>query len=258
MRKIQKNNNYWDIFIELVRTDFIMRYHNSVLGFIWVILKPLLTFLIIFLVFSRIFKSNDPYYHLNLLLGILIYSFFAESTLQGIKALFEKSTIILKVNFPKVITIFASTTNSLISLIFGFLVFISFWFIEFSPNSLIYIPYFFFLICTLTVLIIGISFFLSIVYIKLRDLYSIWEVLLQLLFYSTPIIYPLTIIPDSIQKIAMLNPLAIVVVQSQKTLINGQAPDFSYLIYLIILSLAIFASGFLFFNKFIHKIAEDF
>ena len=141
MSKSKFRGNTGDLFYELIRTDFILRYHNSLLGFIWVLLKPFLIFVILVTVFSLVFKIQDRLYPLNLLLGILIYSYFAEATLRGITSLTEKSTIIIKVNFPKVIVIFTSVVNSFISFFFGFLVFLVFWFLAKPDGSLLNLPH---------------------------------------------------------------------------------------------------------------------
>ena len=258
MSKPKFRGNTWDLFYELVRTDFIIRYHNSVLGFIWVLLKPFLIFSILVVVFSWVFKSQDQFYHLNLLLGLLLYSYFAESTLRGVTSLTEKSTIILKVNFPKIIAILTSVVNSFISFFFGFLVFLLFWFWSKPIDSLSNLPYFLLLIIIFTNIIIGLNFFLSIVYTKLRDLFSIWEVLLQLIFYSSPIIYPLTLVPDKFKSLFLLNPLSIIITESQKALITGKAFSWAHLNYALVASIFLSISGYLFFQKNIKRIAENF
>jgi len=256
--KQKKLNNHWDIFYELVRTDFTMRYHNSVLGFIWVLLKPLLTFLIIFAVFSWIFKSNDPYYALNLLLGILLYSYFSEATLRSVTCLQEKSSIILKVNFPKIISLITSITNSFIGFLSGFLIFIVFWLFIQPPASLINLPYFFLQILILSGLILGLSFFLSIIYTKLKDLLSIWEIILKLIFYAAPIIYPLSIMPAKIQKLLFFNPLAIIIVESRSALVANQTFVWSRTLYALIITSLLLIAGFKYFQKNIKQVAENF
>src|SRR3989344_5703318 len=115
MSKSIFKGNRWDLFYELVRTDFVMRYHNSVLGFIWVLLRPFLLYLIIVTVFSFLFKSHDPNYQLNLLLGLLLYNYFAESTLRGVTSLYDRSSVILKINFPRIVAVYTSVANSFIS-----------------------------------------------------------------------------------------------------------------------------------------------
>lgn len=259
MKKNLPQSNIFDLFFELVRTDFKTRYNNSILGFLWVLLKPLLLFLIIFLVFSYFFKQQIPNYHLNLLLGILLFSYFSEGTVRGLTSIFDKSNVILKVNFPRIIALLASVVNSLINFLAGFIVFLIFWSFSGSTHfSILNFLYFIGLIITLTMLILGLSFFTSIIYIKLRDLSSIWEVLLQLTFYATPIIYPLHFIPQSIQRLAFLNPLTSIVTESQSALIYPAPLHYKALISVIISSILLMILGYLFFNKHIRRVAEYF
>ena len=249
---------YTDLFFELVRTDFKMRYHNSILGFFWVLLKPFLIFLIILAVFSWLFNNQDPFYYLNLLLGILLYSYFAEGTLRGVTCLYDKSSIILKVNFPKVIAVLTSVANSFISFFAGFMVFLIFWLIGRPIESFSGFGYLILQIIILSILILGLSFFSSIIYTKLRDLQSIWEVLLQLLFYSTPIFYPITIIPDRFRQLFLLNPLAVIITESRSALITGQTYSWQQSLYALTVVLLLLFLGFWFFQKNVKKVAENF
>jgi len=209
-------------------------------------------------VFSLAFKIEDRLYPLNLLLGLLLYSYFAEATIRGISSLTEKSTIILKVNFPKSVAVFTSVVNSFISFFFGFLAFLGFWFWVKPDGSLLNLPYFFFLVLILTILIIGLNFFLSIVYTKLKDLLSIWEVLLQLLLYLSPIIYPLSLVPVRYQAIFLLNPLAIIITQARAVLVTGEVFDWQLVSYAFGLAVMILIFGWYFFQKQIKKITDNF
>ena len=252
--KIKKNTV--DLFYELTRTDFVMRYQNSVLGFAWVLLRPFLLFLILVFVFSWFFNSHDPNYRYNLLLGVIIFSYFSEATNRGIVSLKEKSAIILKVNFPKTLAIYTSVVNSFISFFFSFLVFLLFWLLTKPVTTSINLPYFLIQIFSLSCLIAGLNFFIGIIYINLRDLSSIWELLLRLLFYGTPIIYPLSSIPAQYKKIFLLNPLAVIISESRKALINGEMFSWGQTIYALLLALMILLFGFHFFRKNIKFIAE--
>lgn len=258
MNKERLKGNNWDLFYELVRTDFVMRYHNSVLGFVWVLLKPLLLFLILMVVFSWFFNNQDPYYKLNLLLGIIIYSYFQEAVLRGVTCLYEKSSIILKVNFPKILAISTSVVNSFISFFFSFLVFLIFWLWMKPTGSLSFLPYFGLQILGLTGLILGINFFVSIIYIKIRDLLSISEILLRLIFYLTPIIYPLSIIPDRLRPILLLNPLAIFITQSQNVLVSNSGLSWPLTFYSLTVAAVFLLAGFSWFRKNIKSVAENF
>lgn len=258
MSKPQFQGSRLDLFYELVRTDFVMRYHNSVLGFVWVLLKPFLLFLIIVTVFSFIFGNHDPNYQLNLLLGLLLYNYFAESTLRGVTSLYDKSQVILKVNFPKIIAVYTTVANSLISFLAGFLVFLIFWFEAKPINSLSGLGYFFFLVMVLSGLILSLNLFTGIIYTRLRDFFSVWEVVLQLLFWSTPIIYPLTILPQSLQRLVWFNPLTSIITQSRVALIGGGAYDWRSAAYSLVVTGILFFAGYRFFSKSIKKVAEDF
>lgn len=258
MKKWLKSSNNWDLFFELVRTDFKVRYNNSILGFLWVLLKPFLIFSIIFLVFSFFFKSQDPNYYLNLLLGILLFSYFSEGTVRGLTSLTDKSNIILKINFPRFIAVLAPIVNSLINFIAGFFVFLIFWITSNAPLSIFGLVYFLGLVILLSLFIIGFTLFGSILYIKLRDLYSIWEVALQLLFYATPIIYPLNFIPGSLQRLILLNPLATIIIEGRSALINPTPTHYKALIYSIIITAILIILGYLFFKKNIRRVAEYF
>lgn len=257
MTSTKAKNNHLDLFYELVRTDFVMRYNNSVLGFTWVLLKPLLLFAIIVFIFSWFFQSTDPLYRYNLLLGIILFSYLSEATKRGVVSLFEKSKIILKVNFPKVLAIYTSVFNSFISFFFSMLAYLIFWLFTKGANGNILIFYFLLQVTILTMLITGISFFVSILYPKFRDLLSIWEILLRLLFYFTPIIYPVAMIPDKYQKLFFLNPLAVIVTESRKAIISGQSPSWPHTFYVLFISLVVLISGYFFFNKKVRSVAES-
>lgn len=258
MSKPQFQGSWRDLFYELVRTDFVMRYHNSVLGFVWVLLKPFLLFLIIVTVFSFLFQSHDPNYQLNLLLGLLLYNYFAESTLRGVTSLYDKSQVILKVNFPKIIAVYTAVANSLISFLAGFLVFLIFWFEAKPINSLSGLGYFFFLVMVLSGLILSLNLFTSIIYTKLRDFLSVWEVLLQLIFWSTPIVYPISILPEKLQQVALLNPLASIINQSRVALINGGFYDWRTVGYSLAVTGVLLVAGYRFFASKIKQVAENF
>ncbi len=223
----------------------------------WVLLKPFLTFLILYLVFSFVFGAKDPNYRLNLLLGIIIFSFFSEATSRGLSSLYDRSGVILKINFPRQIAILAPIINSLINLLLSLIIFFIFW--SFTPTPItVWWPAFLFYILLLTVCIVGFSFFTSILFIKIRDLSTIWEVLLSLLFYATPIIYPISMIPDKYYGIMMLNPITSIIRDARLILIQGQPPGLYSIAYVGGLGIFMLVAGYWYFNRNIRSIAEEF
>lgn len=244
--------------MELVRTDFKLRYHNSILGFFWVLLKPFLIFSVIFTVFSYFFISQDPYYRLNLLLGILVFSYFSEGTIRGLTSLYDKSNIILKVSFPPLVAVLAPVFNSLLNFLFGFLIFSIFFIASDLPISIMQLVFAALLIILFTLFIIGISLFSSILFIRFRDLQSLWEIALQLLFYATLVIYPLTFVPHSILRLILLNPIAVTIVELRSILISPAYIHYKGLGITILLTILLLIFGNMFFNTNVRRIAEYF
>lgn len=259
MKKENRNNqNNGDIFKILTLTDFRLRYQNSILGIIWVILKPLLLFLVLYVVFSFLFGQKDPHYKLNLFMGIIMMNFFIEGTTVGLQCLYQRANVLLKVNFPREIILYSALANASISLFFNICVFAIFWI--FSPQTitiltlLIFIGY-----LILEALIIQtVIFFTSILYIKYRDLLAIWEVITSMLFYFTPVIYPLSVIPERYQPYVLLNPLAVIITNARNALIQDIIPSFASTVIILAVTVILFFAGRYYFRKNIDKIAEDF
>src|ERR1035437_759325 len=117
---IKSHENYRELVLRLAKTDFKLRYHSSILGYVWAILKPLLMFTILNFVFSTLFHLggiNNPYYPLELLTGLLLFNFFAEGTMTGMMSLVSKAQLVTKIYVPRWTIVLGSTMNALF--IFG-------------------------------------------------------------------------------------------------------------------------------------------
>ena len=244
--------------IELVRTNFKLRYNNSLLGFFWVLLKPLFTFVILYIVFSKFRGGWVENYQIYLLLGIIIYTFVSEGILFGMKGILGTAHIILKVNFPREIALAASLIMAVINLVINLL--ILFVFIIFNPVStnvvaLIYVGV---LIFVIFMLVYGFSFFTSIILVKLRDLEHITELALQLFFYATPIFYPLDLLPETVQKIIKLNPLTILIQAAREALIYGKVESLLEIGIVAVIAALMLFFGSIYFKRNVKKIAENF
>lgn len=250
---------FLDLFREIVRTNFKLRYNDSFLGFIWVLLKPLVTFAVLYVVFSK-FRGNTeiPNYPIYLLLGVIIYTFFNEGFFLGMKSLLEKVQVILKVNFPREIVILSSLFVSLINLGINLLVLAVISFlspINTNPLALFY----FLLVMGITLLsITAISFFTSIYVVRFRDLDHVSQLVFQLLFYATPVFYPLSVLPQSLQTILSYNPLYIIIQASRNALLLGQVTFLNEILLIFLVSMLIASLGYIYFKSKIRKIAEYF
>jgi ABC-2 type transport system permease protein len=198
------------LLAELVRTDFKLRYQGSVLGYAWSLLRPLLLFVILYIVFVRFIKiGNDvPHFPVYLLLGIVIWNFFNEMTMQSLGSVVGRGDLIRKIRIPRWIIVLSSSISALINLFLNLLVVIVFLFINHVDllKSTLWLPL---ILVEVYIFALGLSLFLAAAYVKYRDMNYIWEVVLQAGFYLTPILYPLTRITNhTLQKIIMLNPMA--------------------------------------------------
>ncbi len=207
-RVLNKRNRA--LLAELVRTDFKLRYQGSVLGYAWSLLRPLLLFLILYVVFVKFLKigGSVPHYPVYLLLGIVIWNFFAEMTSQSVGSIVGRGDLIRKIRIPRWIIVFSSSISALINLFLNLLVVIVFLFINHVDllKTSLWLPL---ILVEVYILALGVSLFLSAAFVKYRDVSYIWEVILQAGFYLTPILYPLTLITNLIMlKLIMLNPMA--------------------------------------------------
>lgn len=197
---------------ELTKTDFKLRYQGSVLGYLWALLRPLMMFAILYVVFSKLLRigSDIPHYPVYLLCGTTIWSFFTECTAQGIQAIVNRGDLLRKISFPKYIVVVSSTLTAVINMSINLVVVVIFALINGVTPSfswLLAIPAIF----ELYLLSLGLAFLLGSINVKYRDITSIWDVIVQALFYAVPIIYPISMVANTsalAAKIILLNPIS--------------------------------------------------
>lgn len=218
---------YKDLIWMLAITDFKLRYQNSFLGYVWALLQPLLLFLILNFVFSSLFARDGgiEYYSLQLITSLMIFLFFVEGTSSGLKSLVSKSQLVTKIYVPRWTIIIASTVNALLIFLTNLVVIAGFfaWY-KFLP-SFQSIAVFFLFIVLLYVGIIGFSLLTAPLYVRFRDAAMIWEVITRALMYLSPILYPLSLLPEKWHQLILLNPLAFVIHFNKEALINNHFAD---------------------------------
>ena len=221
---LYKNNRV--LLKELTITDFKLRYQGSVLGYLWALLRPLMMFAILYIVFAKLLKigGDIPHYPVYLLAGTTLWSFFTECTSQGIQAIIQRGELLRKICFPKYIVVVSSTLTAVINLLINLAVVIVFALINGVTPSLTWliVPV---LVFELYTLALGISFLLGAINVKYRDITSIWEVLTQALFYAIPIIYPIAMVATTsttAAKIILLNPISQIIQDVRYCLITKE------------------------------------
>lgn len=252
---------------EMVRTDFKLRYQASVLGYVWSLMKPLFTFIILYTIFAVILKlgAREPNYALSLLLGIVLWSFFGEGTAGALGSVVSSGNLIRKISIPRHLIPIAAICSAFINMMLNLVV--VFIFMLFGSNlalsgwTLVFFPL---LIFELILLTVGVGMFLSAVNVKFRDIEHIWEVVRQALFYAIPIIYPLSKISSiHIKQFMLMNPLVQIIQDARAVTTHASTARIpeafhSALFQLIPLTIVIliFIGGIKYFNKRANKFAE--
>lgn len=253
---------------ELVITEFKLRYQGSVLGYLWSLLRPLFLFVILYAVFVHFLKVGQDIQHwpVAMLLGIVLWNFFSEVTNVGITSIVNRGDVIRKINFPKYVIVLASSVSALINLLINLVVIAIFMAVDGVELSwtILYAPL---LVLQIFLFSIGIAFFLSAVYVKLRDVNYVWEIVMQGLFYGSIIIYPVTMILERSSQAAqllLLNPVAQVVQDLRYAVISHDMPTLlsvsgSLLIALVPVgvSVIVFIGGAVYFKRRSPNFAEE-
>lgn len=257
--RIKSHENYRELVMRLAKTDFKLRYHGSALGYLWAILHPLLMFSVLNFVFSYLFFRNsaNPYYSVELFTGLLMFQFFSEGTMNGMHSLLSKAQLVTKIYVPRWTIILGSTVNALFVYGMNLVVLAIFFAVYKVAPSFPSILIFFFYSILLYTLIVAFSFLTAPLFVRFRDLSMIWEVLLRVLMYASPIVYSLSMMPEKVQKIMLWNPLAFIIHFSKRGLIENYFTNFWNILYLIIGIAGIFAISLFVYKKTERRVAEE-
>ncbi len=227
---IQRYRYSFILLRQLVQTDFKLRYQGSFLGYTWSLIKPLFLFVILYIVFVRIVGvdygvENDGTY---LLLGIVLWAFFAELSGSSITAIVAKGDILRKINFPKYVIVLSVAFSALINLFLNLWVVLVFLVIGGAEIgvSVLLAPLVF---IELFIFSLAVGFFLSALYVKIRDINHIWDVVMQAMFYLTPILFPLSLAPIWLQKLLILNPMAQIIQDLRYLLVSNNTITIDHL-----------------------------
>jgi ABC-2 type transport system permease protein len=249
--------NDWFLIGELAWTDFKLRYNSSVFGYLWSLLVPLMIFGVLYMVFSVFIKFDQvKHYPLYLLIGIILWNYFAEATQAGMQSIQRKASLVTCINFPKWYIVLASNITSLLTLCLNLLVFACFFAftsVRLTVESAL-IPFY---LIQLVMLSFSLTLLLSSFYLRFRDLSHIWGIALQIGFWFTPVVYPVTIIPHYLRTLLMLNPLARLIQDFRSVLINHSIPGFGHSLGTLVVVLGFGCLGVFYFSRKSPYFAEE-
>jgi ABC-2 type transport system permease protein len=250
----------------LALTDFKLRFFGSILGYLWQLVRPLLLFGVLYLVFTQFVRIGGgvEFYPVVLLANIVLYTFFLEGT-GAVGSLVDRESLVRKIQFPRAAVPVAVVLTAGFNLALNLLVVLGFALASgVRPHwSWLEAPL---LIAALALLVLGLAMLLSALYVRYRDVKPIWEVVLQLAFYATPVIYAIETIDvdDSIKQLLMMSPLAAILQEFRHAVIDPGAPSAAaaaggaeWLLVPAAITVAALALGWIVFDRAAPRIAEE-
>ena len=228
------------LFEELVKRDFKKKYKRTVLGMAWSVLSPLLLLLVMKLVFTQFFGRSTPHYTIYLFCGTLLFSFFSESTTQGMSSLLSNAPIFTRVNVPKYLFLLSKSVQCLIN--FGLTLCVFFVFcaadrITFTWRFLLLL----YPICGLTLFNLGLGLILSALFVFFRDVQYLWGIFTQLLMYMSAIFYTVDGYGPTVRCLFLLNPLYLFIRYFRKIILEAAVPSVWF--HLLMLADVVLALG---------------
>ncbi|MCL4487657.1 MAG: ABC transporter permease [Chloroflexi bacterium] len=239
---------YRDLLVSLVRRDLTVRYKRSALGFLWTMLNPLLTMLVMTVVFSTAFGSTQKHYAVYVLSGLLLWIYFSQSTLQAIDSLVWGGGLINKIYLPKSIFVLSAVVVGLVNLLLAFIPLGLIMLATGAPFSwaLVFLPV---PILLATMFTLGVGLFGSALAVFFMDIADIYRVGLTIFMYLTPIFYPLATVPSKYLLLVHLNPMYYFVESFRAPIYQGQLPEPFVLIRAFLLAVGAFLLGWWFFTR---------
>ena len=246
-----KNNEllkYRWLLQELVSRDLKIKYRRSFLGYLWSILNPLLMMAILTVVFSRMFRFAIPNYPVYLLAGQLIYTFFVEATTVSMQSILSGASLIKKVYLPKLIFPLSKTMSGLVN--FGFSL-VALFIVILATGAgfhitLVLLPLFLVYVFVFTM---GVSLLVSTLVVFFRDIQYLYGIFLTALNYLTPIFYPVSMLPQWLQELMILNPMYNYITMFRKIVLYGQWPTLWEHMLCVAFSIGTLVLGYYVFKK---------
>ena len=253
--------------LTLAVMEFKLRFFGSALGYLWQLVRPLLLFTVLYIVFTKFVHlgSDVRFYPALLLTAIVLFTFFSDATSRSVTSVADRENLVRKIEFPRLVVPLAVLLIAYFNLVLNLLAVLVFVLatgvdprIEWLAFPLLLIP--------LGLFAGGLAMLLSALFVRFRDVQPIWEVVLQAAFYATPILYTIDKLPNpDLQKaVVLLNPLATIIVQMRHTLIDDTAPNswdvaggISHLLIPAGIVLGVVVLGFWVFNREAPRIAEE-
>ncbi len=264
---------FWHLTFNIALTQWKLRFFGSALGYVWQLVRPLLLFAVLYVFFTKIshvsagLGRSGQFYGSQLLASIVLFTFFGESTAGAVRSVLDSEGVVRKIQFPRLVIPLSIVLLSMFNLSLNLVVVTIFALIEGVRPMLTWfeLPL---IVIALALLCTGIAMLLSSLFVYFRDVQPIWEVVMQVIFYASPIIIPIETVQKNLSPallhLYMLNPLAVIFQQFRHAFITHDTPSSGALLGSMAalaepmaIIVVVFVLGFYVFNRTAPRVAED-
>jgi len=219
---------YRDLVRALVVRDLKVRYRRSTIGFLWTMLQPLMTMLVLTMVFSAIFRFNAPNYPVYALAGIMFWNFFNQSVITSMNSLRSNAQLLIKIPVPKAVFPVATVLAGVINLLFAMVPLFVILLVTGHPirPAVLFLPVAILLAALFT---LGAGLLLAPMAVFFYDTIEMIGVLMTLLMYMTPVFYPMDIVPEKYLWVVRFNPIRSVLEVFRDPIYFGKIPPLTHL-----------------------------
>jgi ABC-2 type transport system permease protein len=234
----------------LSRSEFRLKYAGSLLGYLWSLAKPLMYFSVLWIVFGNLFRLGVHRYPLYLLIGIVLYTFLADAVTAALPSIVSSGPTLRRIAFPPLVIPVASSLASAMTFLANCVavaIFLAVGHVQPQVDWLLLVP----LVLELYAFVLALALLAATLFVRFRDIGQIWEVASSLLFFSAPIMYPITILPAWAQRVVDFNPFVQVLQDVRSVLLgsdaatDGVTPLLDSRLFPIGITFALFAIGLL-------------
>lgn len=248
---------YREMIVGLVRRELRGRYKASVLGFMWTLINPLLQLAVYTLLFSVIMNSSIPQYYLHLFVALVPWIFFSSSVVGGTTCIVSSKEMVKKIYFPREVLPIAHVLSAFVNMLLSFIIIFIILIVSgrgLSLRALVYLPIVMFVEL---ILALGMAMLSSGITVYIRDLEPILGIVTMAWMYATPVVYPLSQVPESIRGLYFLNPMTSVITAYRDILYYKQVPALETLIHAFVFGTVILIVGTIVFRKIQKGFAEQ-
>jgi ABC-2 type transport system permease protein len=253
----------------LAVTDWRLRFFGSALGYLWSLVQPLMLFGVLYVVFSQLlnFSGDERYYPVALLLGIVMYSFLNEATSGAVRSLVNRENLVRKIEFPRLAVPLATVLTACFNLALNLVPVLVFLLASGGRPRWTWLemPL---LLAVLTAMAAGIAMLLSALFVRYRDIEPIWTVILQIVFYATPIFYTVSIVLDkaneTVVRLMLCNPFAAMLQQARFAFVDSSHPSLGaamggalWIGLPLLVTVAVCIGGYVVFSRAAPRVAEE-